>query len=61
MTPEEKKLGEDYARYCAERDRMAAEGVHIGTFSSWAFKNGLIDLKIALRREDHFGHKSSDN
>lgn len=54
MTPEEeKKLGEDYAMYCAERDRMAAEGKAIGTFIGWQYANNMVDIKIAKTWEEH--------
>ena len=55
-TPEEKqqRLAENWAKYQEEAKRMEAEGKPIGTFSSWQFANGLVDIKIALTREEHF-------
>lgn len=54
MTPEEeKKLGEDYAEYCKERDQMAAEGKAIGTFIGWQYANNKVDIKIAKTWEEH--------
>lgn len=57
MTKEEKdkKLAEDYAEFQAEAARLAAEGKHIGTFSSWRFAAGKNTIKIAMTREEHFG------
>lgn len=56
QTPEEKqrKLNENWAQYQKEALRMAKEGKSIGTFSSWQFANGLVDIKIANSREEHF-------
>lgn len=54
MTPEEQeKLGRDYARYCEERDQMAAHGKAIGTFIGWQYLTGLSDIKIAKTWEEH--------
>lgn len=57
MTHDQKqqKLNENYRRYQAEKARMDAEGKPIGTFSSWQFEAKLVDIKIPLTREEHFG------
>jgi hypothetical protein len=57
MTKEEKQaqLNANYKRYLEERDRLAAEGKHIGTFSSWQFENRLVNVIIPMTREEHFG------
>lgn len=57
MTPEQKqqKLNENYRRYLEEEKRLADEGKPIGTFSAWQFQNQLVDIKIPLTREEHFG------
>ena len=56
MSPEEKrqKLSINWQAYLAEKAKMEAEGKAIGTFSSWQFENKLVDIKIALTREEHF-------
>ena len=43
---EQEKLNQDYAEYLAERDRLAADGRAIGTFLSWAAKNGKNEIKV---------------
>lgn len=57
MTPDEKqqKLNENYRLYLAEEKRLAADGKPIGTFSAWQFEMKLVDIKIPLTREEHFG------
>ena len=57
MTKDEQQahLNENYKRYLAERDRLAAEGKAIGTFSSWQFSNKLVSIKIPMSREEFFG------
>lgn len=55
MTPEEeKKLGEDYALYLEEAERMKAEGKAIGTFIGWQYKNHRVNIKIAKTKDEHF-------
>lgn len=44
------QLNENWAKYCAERDKRKAEGMPaIGTFSSWQFENKLIKFEISRR------------
>lgn len=56
MTPEEKqkKLGDDYAEYLADKAKMAEQGKSIGTFIGWRHDNKAT-IKIPMRREDYFG------
>lgn len=57
MTPQEKQdqLNANWLRYVAERDRLAAEGKAIGTFSSWQFENKLVSITIPMSRDEFFG------
>jgi hypothetical protein len=59
MTPEEKKaqLSKDWADYCAEGDKMKAEGKAIGTFLSWIYVTGRSHIKIAMTKDEHFRPK----
>lgn len=50
---QQEKLGQDYADYLAERDKLAAEGRAIGTFISWQYENNLVKIKIANTWEEH--------
>lgn len=53
MTPEkQKQLNENYARFLQEKERMAAEGKPIGTFSAWQFQNKLVSVVIPEKRSD---------
>ena len=57
MTKEEKmkRLAENYERYQREAEEMLKDGKHIGTFSAWQFEKQLVDIKIPMTREEHFG------
>lgn len=57
MTPEQKqqKLNENYRLFLEAKAKMDAEGKAIGTFSAWQFENKLVDIRIPLTREEHFG------